>query len=38
MEEIKKKRKRKRKKKKDYSFYIMQGLLLIAFVAIIFLF
>ena len=38
MEEIKKKRNHKRKKKKDYSFYIMQGLLLIAFVAIIFLF
>ena len=38
MEEIKKKRKRKKRKKKDHSFYIIQGLMIFAFIAIIFLF
>ena len=38
MEEIKKKRKRKKRKKKDQSFYIIQGLMIFAFIAIIFLF
>ena len=38
MEEIKKKKKRKRRKKRDHSFYIIQGLLILAFVAIIALF
>ena len=33
-----KKKKRKRKKKKDYSFYIIQGLILAAFLAVILLF
>ena len=38
MEEIKKKKKRKRRKKRDHSFYIIQGLLILAFVVIIALF
>ena len=33
-----KKKKRKRKRKKDYSFYIIQGLILVAFLAVILLF
>lgn len=36
--ETPKKKKRKRKKKKDYSFYIIQGLILAAFLAVIVLF
>lgn len=36
--EISKKKKQKRKKKKDYSFYIIQGLILAAFLAVIVLF
>lgn len=38
MEEIKRKKKRKKRKKKDHSFYLIQGLIILAFVAIIFLF
>ena len=38
MEEKKRKKRRKRRKKTDHSFYIIQGLLIIAFVAIIFMF
>lgn len=38
MEEIKRKKKRKKRKKKDYSFYLIQGLIILAFAAIIFLF
>ena len=38
MDEIKRKKKRKRRKKKDHSFYIIQGLIIIAFIAIILLF
>ena len=38
MEEIKKKKKRKRRKKSDRSFYVIQGLLILAFIAVILLF
>ena len=38
MEEKKRKKRRKRRKKTDHSFYIIQGLLILAFVAIIVLF
>lgn len=38
MEEIKKKKKRKRRKKSDRSFFVIQGLLILAFIAIILLF
>ena len=38
MEEKKRKKRKKRRKKTDHSFYIIQGLLIIAFVAIIFMF
>ncbi len=37
-EEIKKKKKRRRRKKKDYSFYILQGVIIFAFAAVILLF
>ena len=38
MEEIKKKKKRKRRKKSDKSFFLIQGLLILAFIAVILLF
>ncbi len=38
MEEIKKKKKRKKRRKSDHSFYIIQGLLILAFIAVIVLF
>lgn len=38
MEEIKKKKKRKRRKKSDRSFYVIQGLIILAFAAVIVLF
>lgn len=38
MDENKKKKKQKRHKRKDHSFYIIQGVILVAFLAVIFLF
>ncbi len=38
MEEKKRKKKRRRRKKTDHSFYIIQGLLIIAFIAVVLLF